>query len=172
MKGQETLTAREQLFCSYQALLGEPFEAARRAGYARSRLDKTMGELLGRKDIRLQTDRMYGYWHYGMGNAALTGLARVALGNVTDVARLVADEKLTAEELEKLDLFAVSEVRRRKDGTLEVKMVDRIAALRLLLEYTHRTRSGEDGMQQLTDALDRAAQAAESCLAEQDRAKG
>lgn len=61
----------------------------------------------------------------------LRRLAQLAFGRANDCVRLA----LGAEaELDGLDLSLLSEVKRNDKGTVEIRLIDRLAALELLLE--------------------------------------
>lgn len=65
----------------------------------------------------------------------LDGLRRLACWESNDAALLLAKiGELEAEDIEKLDLFGVSELKQTKDGFLEIKFYDRIKAFELLAE--------------------------------------
>lgn len=73
-------------------------------------------------------------------NSAATGLARIAFGKINDAVRLLTGaQELDDITVSRLDLFAVSEIRRNKDGGLDVKFYDRLKALELLLDLQERT---------------------------------
>ena len=59
----------------------------------------------------------------------------------------------TSEELENADLFMVSEIKRPKDGAMEIKFFDRLKAL----EKLGCRNDGDSGAKQLFDAIDRSA---------------
>ena len=88
---------------------------------------------------------------------AREGFRRLAFGSIGDAVRLLYAEpgELCPKELEKLDLFPVSEMKRGKDGQLELKFYDRLKALQCL--------SQEEGTEEETpplyDALWQSAQA-------------
>lgn len=76
-------------------------------------------------------------------NRVLTGLHKLAFGKVNDAVRLVFTEELpTQEELDGMNLFNVSEIKRDKGGGVEVRFFDRQKALERLYDYAH---SGENG---------------------------
>ena len=58
-------------------------------------------------------------------------LAELAFGKANDCVKLVLED---APQVEKLDLSLLSEVKRNEKGTVEVKLVDRLQALRQLAE--------------------------------------
>lgn len=90
---------------------------------------------------------------------AVDGLRRLAFGTANDAVRLVmAEEQPSPEELARLDLFCVSEIKRQK-GAVEVRFFDRLKALEALLEWS---RAGErDGgkTESLYAALEKSAAA-------------
>lgn len=90
---------------------------------------------------------------------ALAGLRRIALGRSNDAARLALGG-LAPEEVDALDLFAVSEIKRSREGGCDVKLYDRLEALRLLLE--HAAKAGGEEMLPLLEALERGARAVEA----------
>ena len=72
------------------------------------------------------------------------GLRRLAFGSVADALKLMlCEETMTAEEIEKLDLFNVSDIKRPKGGGLEIKFFDRLKAL----ERLEKMGSGEENTQ-------------------------
>lgn len=58
-------------------------------------------------------------------------LAELAFGKANDCVYLVLENTL---QVEKLDLSLLSEVKRNEKGTVEVKLVDRLQALKQLAE--------------------------------------
>lgn len=61
----------------------------------------------------------------------LRRLAQLAFGRANDCVKLALGLEM---DLEALDLSLLSEVKRNDKGTVEVRLMDRLAALRLLLE--------------------------------------
>lgn len=168
-RSKET-SAREKLFCGLYARLGNPEEAALGAGYPADRALAASVRLLARADIRGEVERQLCTERREAGASALAGLRRIAFGGVGDAVRLLTEELAPAERAG-LDLTAVSEIRRGKEG-LEVRFYDRLAALRLLLEYGFRDDDGGAGS--LLEALNRGAGAlaqADGFLAQTDRAE-
>lgn len=64
------------------------------------------------------------------------GYSRLAFGCVSDAVSLMFSEEATPEEIERLDLFAVSEIKRKKNGDIEIKFFDRLKALDKLRELS------------------------------------
>ena len=75
---------------------------------------------------------------------AKEGFRRLAFGSIGDAARLLFMEDVTPRMLKKMDLFSVSEIRRNKDGSMDVKFFDRMEALRMLHEL-ERDENGPGG---------------------------
>ena len=78
--------------------------------------------------------------------------------------KLLFCDELNTRALRKMNLFAVSEIRRPKGGGMEIRFFDRLEALRLLSEL-ESTDGGADG-------LLRAIEAGAAALGERDAEKG
>lgn len=59
----------------------------------------------------------------------LLGYERLAFGSTADAFRLLMDSTETEKAVENMDLFNVAEVKKPKDGAMEIKFFDRIKAL-------------------------------------------
>lgn len=158
---EQKLSAREQLFCYFHAMLGNAAEAAVQAGYSPKKAAVKAARLMKREDIQAECARLAGQ---RLPEAARRGLERLAFGKANDAVRLLFWEDPNPEEIAGLDLFLLSEVKRPKGGGLEMKFQDRAAALKLLLELGD-TSAREPGVESLLSALDRSAQ----CLGSGDR---
>ena len=62
------------------------------------------------------------------------GYEKLAFGSVTDAVRLLFEPEPTLAALKKMDLFNISEVRKGKDGALQIKFYSRLEALQRLEE--------------------------------------
>lgn len=126
------MTEKEALFCAYAAEGADPRGCAARAGFT-VRPSRAAAKLLARDDIRtrikqLQEERR-------ACSQAESGLRKLAFGSTADAFKLLfASEEMTAEDIEKLDLFNVSDIKRSKGGGLEIKFFDRLKALERLAE--------------------------------------
>lgn len=129
-KHQSELSAREKRFCCYYAADGNIKDAAAAAGYKDP--DKQGAELLMRKEIIAELDRLYSARLRNYRQRARAGYERLAFGNICDAVRLMFQENPLGEELSGYDLFNVAEIKRPKDGALEIKFFDRIKALEKL----------------------------------------
>ena len=84
------------------------------------------------------------------------GLERLAFGDITDAVRLIYLEQPQDGQIERLDLFNVSEIKRGKNG-VEIKFFDRIKALEQLAELSD---DGGDGAEPFYRALNESARRA------------
>lgn len=60
---------------------------------------------------------------------AAAGYQRLAFGSICDAISLLYKSDPSKEDLEGMDLFLVSEIKRPKDGSMEIKFFDRLKAL-------------------------------------------
>jgi hypothetical protein len=60
------------------------------------------------------------------------GYKQLAFGKITDAVRLMFEENPSAEELNRMNLFCISEIRRPRSGAMEIKFFDRLRALEKL----------------------------------------
>lgn len=135
------LTEKERLFCSYFAEDGDARGCAARAGFSVAP-KRSAARLLGREEIRAEIAKLEK--DKKAVNAVKKGLMRLAFGSVADAMKLMlCEDAMTSEEIEKLDLFNVSEIKRPKGGGLEIKFFDRIKAL----ERLEKISGGEENSQ-------------------------
>ncbi len=122
------LTKKEKMFCVEFVSSGNITEAERSA-----RLEGRGKALLCRKDICDELKRLSDVQSKSLEIIARAGLKRLATGGVSDSVRLIFLDNPCKEELDALDLFNISEIRRKGDQT-EIKFFDRFKALEKLLE--------------------------------------
>ncbi len=127
--------ARKRAFCRWYAALGNPCEAAVRAGFPPQEAADTAMQLLTQPACRQYLAALEGAPPVPLRQLVLAGLTRLAFGRSNDAVRLAFAEELPdAGSLDAMDLFAVSEIKRDKNGGVEVKLFDRQRALERLLE--------------------------------------
>ena len=104
-----------------------PREAAAVAGYVFP--ERAGLKLLEKKEIKQEIESLRDEYERLADSA--DGLRRIAFGSVADAVKLAV---LGAEsvDVEKLDLFSVSELKIPKSGGIELKFYDRIKALEAL----------------------------------------
>lgn len=66
------------------------------------------------------------------------GYEKLAFGSVNDAVRLLFGEEPGPEELGRMDFGNIAEIRRLKDGGLEIKFYDRLKALECLRGLAER----------------------------------
>ncbi len=132
---KEKLTEKELLFCTYFARDGDARGCAARAGYTLSPR-RSAEKLLAREEIRAEISRLEKEKAVDISLIA-KGLERLAFGSSADAVKLMMNEEaLTAAEIERLDLFNVSDIKKPKGGGLEIKFFDRLKALEKLSQLS------------------------------------
>ena len=67
-------------------------------------------------------------------NDIAKGYVRLAFGCVSDAIRLLFSDEPSKDEIEKMDFFNISEIKKKKGGDIEIKFFDRLKALDKLQE--------------------------------------
>ena len=125
------LTQKELLFCKYYQLTGNYREAAARAGFARP--EKNGLKMLSSKRIADYIADMKP--KAPVSDEVIQGLRRLAFGSIADAVGLLFADELP-DNLDSLDLFSISEIKRPKSGGIEIKFFDRLKALEHLASLT------------------------------------
>lgn len=133
MKSNRQLTKREKLFCCFYASTGNVKEAAIMAGVS-TNAEQWGYQLLLRDNIQKEIDLCLEKHKKDLQRKALTGYERLAFGSISDGVRLLYLQNPTKEILDNMDLYSVSEIKRPKDGAMEIKFFDRQKALDKLFE--------------------------------------
>ena len=131
------LSSKEKEFCRLYLSLADSAAAAEKAGFTGD-FAKVGNVLLSRSDIAEEIERLCTLQKKSMSKMAAVGYQRLAFGSIADAVSLLYMESPTPEHLRKMDLFSVSEIKRPKDGSMEIKFFDRMKALEKLSE-------GQDG---------------------------
>ncbi len=138
---KKKLTEKERLFCSLYSQGGDARGCAARAGYS-LKPQRVAVKLLERKEIREEIARLER--ERKTASEVERGLCRLAFGSITDaISLMLCEDGMSAEEIERLDLFNVSEIKRPKGGGLEIKFFDRLKAL----ERLEKLGTGEENPQ-------------------------
>ena len=150
------LTAREREFCLSFMQSGDAQLSARRAGFRNP--DSEGERLLSNETICAELERLSELRGRLLTALSVIGYQRLAFGSAADAASLLFEENPSRETLGKMDLFLVSEIRRPKDGAMEIKFFDRARALEKLASLSmERESSGS-----LYDAIGSVAERSES----------
>ena len=134
------MNEREFLFCKYYYMSQNPKEAAIKAGYSSSAAEKTAQQLLARQDIneyleKIKTDLKKDQ----ILSLVITALKRLIFCRPNDVLILaLKSQDLSETQIENLDLFQISEIKKLKDGGFEFKFTDRIKAIECLISLVDK----------------------------------
>lgn len=137
------MTGREKRFCSAYAAGKNAEQAALEAGYATP--SKAGGALLQREDIQKAIEDLYVRRMKNARRKAFDGYERIAFGSVNDAVRLLFKGDTDEEPADSYDLFNVAEIRRPREGALEIKFFDRLKALEKLEQYGDEQEQGVSG---------------------------
>ncbi len=124
------LTKKEAEFCCLAAVLGNPSEAAYKAGFT-AFPQKKAEKLMRKKQIAEEIGRIKE--RNAKHEEAATGLRRIAFGSVADAVSLAVNFG-ESTDINALDLFAVSEIKYTLGKGVEIKFYDRLKALEALAE--------------------------------------
>lgn len=134
------MTSKEKLFCIYFASGRSPSEAAAKSGF---RFGERAGlKLLKREEIRNEIRRCIQQRSDEKQDVS-EGYYRLAFGCSGDGIKLLFKDEVTEEEIDSMDLFNISEIKRKKGGDIEIKFFDRIKALERLGDLDSSLQKGE-----------------------------
>ena len=123
------------LFCCNYARLGDVYEAALRSGFPPETALADGTAVISQPKYRRLISKMM-QKSISPRQIVMTGLERLAFGRANDAALLVFSEEIpTAQQLNSLDLFNVSEMKKVKGGGVEIKLFDRQKAMERIYEY-------------------------------------
>ena len=148
------LSGKHDEFCRSFVCTGDPAFAARRAGYVKNP-DKAGEKLMACPEILDEISRLTEQREKMFARLASLGYQRLAFGNISDAVSLLYIERPTAEQLKAMDLFMISEIKKPKDGMLEIKFFDRLKAL----EKLESKSEADAGVSNLFDAIGQGAKA-------------
>lgn len=145
-KEENFLKEKELLFCRYYYILQNAKEAAIKAGYSRFIAEKTAQKLLVREDIKECLDKMKsGFKKDQIFNLTITALKRIIFYRPNDVLVLaLKSQELSEKQIENLDLFQISEIKKLKDGGFEFKFADRVKAIDSLISLIDKIGDDSD----------------------------
>ncbi|MGN1041811.1 MAG: terminase small subunit [Acutalibacteraceae bacterium] len=147
------LNKKEILFCHQYLKTGDEKEAAILSGYTSSP-EKVGMELLSREEICKEIDRLYSEKKKKLTHQAIIGYERLAFGNISDIIKLIFTENMSFEEIRKMNLFNIAEIKKPRDGALEIKFFDRLRALEKLEQIdSHEDMKQKSFYQALEDSI-------------------
>lgn len=127
------LTSKEKLFCTYYSISRNGREAAAKSGYVFP--EKSALRLLRRENVVREIERLDESRKQTEKDIS-AGYFRLAFGCVSDAVKLLFSDDVDVEKIEEMDLFNISEIKRKKGGDIEIKFFDRLKALQYLYEMS------------------------------------
>ena len=143
MNDKKTLTPKELSFCHQYIQTGNPAEAARISGY-KGNLEKKGTELISNPQIYQTIEKIFKEKKKNLTYKATTGYERLAFGSIADCIKLLFSENLSPKELECMDLFNISEIKKPREGAMEIKFFDRLRALEKLEEIESEQKNDKE----------------------------
>lgn len=142
------MSSREKDFCCCFLKTGNAQKSAELAGFGGN--TRVLGDkLLQRQEILSEIENIASRQERLLNGLATAGYIRLAFGSVADAVSLIYMDRPSREELEKMDLFLVSEIKHPKDGAVEIKFFDRLKAM----EKLSLNKSCDDSASSIFDAI-------------------
>jgi len=134
MQKSENKGLIKKLFCYYFLKLRNVREAGVKAGFNKENAFVEGMRILDNANTQRYIDSLSEKVSSQNG-LVRAGLERLAFGSINDAVTMVfSEEVVSCDEISKLDLFNVSEIKRVKGGGVEIKLFDRQKALEKLWE--------------------------------------
>ncbi len=130
-KKSNVLSSRSKSFCASYLECGNAQEAARSAGFVKNP-KRACERLLSNPAVVEEISRLSQLRRKLLNQLAYTGYLRLAFGGVSDAVKLLYSDEPSAGQIAQMDLFSVAEIRRPRDGSMEIKFADRLKALEKL----------------------------------------
>lgn len=127
------MTKREERFCCFYSSNGNVRLSAVMAGYENNP-EQVGQQLLMRDDISTKVKEYRDIRLKDLKFMALQGYERLAFGGIADCIQLLYMDNPDLQTLERMDLYMISEIKRPKEGAMEIKFFDRLKALEKLSE--------------------------------------
>lgn len=89
-------------------------------------------ELMLDENIREEVKKNYEIKKQNLSIKAEIGYERLAFGEISDCIKLMFIKDFDENQIKNMNLFNISEIKRLKDGTIEIKFFDRMKALEKL----------------------------------------
>lgn len=81
-------------------------------------------------------------------------LGDLAFGKSNDIVKLVMENEALGDQIKKLDLSLLSELKRNSNGTVEVKLINRLEVLELLAKLLGTEKDGQSEVEQFYRAME------------------
>lgn len=130
IKIKKQLSKKEKIFCYYLVETGNIYEAF---SIADMKIKKeNISELMMNDSIREEIKKIYEIKKQNFSIKAEIGYERLAFGEVSDSIKLIFTKDLDKNQIKNMNFFNISEIKKLKDGTIEIKFFDRMKALEKL----------------------------------------
>lgn len=129
MSKKNELSVREELFCLYYIHLQNASKAAQRAGY-QGDTKKKGKKLLEKAAIKRKIEEISNDKDF-LSNVQ-TGYKKLAYGSVTDAIKFLINDEISEPDIEKMDFFNISEIKKQGSDALHIKFFNRMEALEKL----------------------------------------
>lgn len=140
------MTLKEKLFCQFYTAYQFPKEAAIKAGYAENIAEKKANKLLNKNEIQQEIKNLKNNVdNQQLMHWATTVLKRIIFNNPNDAILLaLKNEQLNDKQIEHMSLFTISEFKKFKDGSLEIKFIDKLKAIDNLVTIANNLQTSNN----------------------------
>lgn len=118
--------------------------------------ERTALRLLRKKEIQAEIERSDRKKSASQKDI-ISGYYRLAFGCFADAVSLLFKEEITDEEIRQMDLYNISDIKRKKGGDIEIKFFDRLKALEHLQQMA--CQDGSSSADSLFRAIEKGAAA-------------
>lgn len=147
---RKSLNNKEKIFCYQFVETGNPNKAFSMANMKNKKLN--IPKLMMTDYIQEKIKKIYEYKKQNLSVKAEVGYERLAFGEISDCVKLIFVKDLEGSKLENMNFFNISEIKRLKDGTMEIKFFDRMKALEKLEQI--ESAKSDDGILPLYSAVE------------------
>ncbi|MDR1364440.1 MAG: terminase small subunit [Oscillospiraceae bacterium] len=123
------MTKKEEMFCRYFVNTGNIDQASVLSGFKNHDIAQ---KLISKIEILEKIKKLYKEKQEIMMIKTNIGYEHLAFGGINDAIKLIFSGNPSVDELNKMDFFNVSEIRRPREGAIEIKFFDRLKALEKL----------------------------------------
>ena len=138
---KNSLSEKEVIFCYFFVETGNLKKALSIAKIDKP--EKNLPKLMSNQMVLEQISKNYENKKLNLGIKSEVGYEKLAFNDVTDCVRLMFMKDISDFQTSNMNLFNISEIKRLKDGTIEIKFFDRIKALEKL-QSIESNREGSD----------------------------
>ncbi len=133
------MNQKEKIFCKIYSEFDNAKDAAINAGFSATSASKKALKLLTKPEIQKEIQKnnslidndQLAHW-------AISVIRRLVFCKPNDVIKLILNnENLTDSQIDKLELFPISEFKKLKDGSFEVKFIDKLKAIAFLIDLAN-----------------------------------